>query len=115
MLSGKHMVASSRVLALLSQKGGSGKTTLATHLAVALGAEPAPRRVTLIDTDPQALRRRLGPRQGRRAPSVVEALAAEITAALRAVRAAGADLVIIDTMPSVAADIAASPARPTWC
>jgi chromosome partitioning protein len=42
------------VLALCSQKGGSGKTTLAGHLAVQaerVGARP----VALIDTDPLGL------------------------------------------------------------
>ncbi len=39
------------VIAFLSQKGGSGKTTLAVHVAVA--AQQAGERVTLIDTDPQ--------------------------------------------------------------
>lgn len=41
-----------RTMVLASQKGGSGKTTLAAHLAVALeraGQGPAVR----IDTDPQ--------------------------------------------------------------
>lgn len=40
------------VIAMASQKGGSGKTTLAGHLAVEAekaGAGP----VTLVDTDPQ--------------------------------------------------------------
>ena len=40
------------VLAVASQKGGSGKTTLAGHLAVQadrVGAGP----VALVDTDPQ--------------------------------------------------------------
>ena len=40
-----------RSIALLSQKGGSGKTTLAIHLAVA--AEAAGERVCLVGTDPQ--------------------------------------------------------------
>ncbi|CAM4004330.1 Chromosome-partitioning ATPase Soj [Bordetella tumulicola] len=40
------------VIALLNQKGGSGKTTLATHLAGELAFDGA--RVVLIDADPQA-------------------------------------------------------------
>lgn len=40
------------VYALLSQKGGCGKTTLAIHLADALGRRGA--RVLLVDADPQA-------------------------------------------------------------
>ena len=40
-----------RVIALLNQKGGAGKTTLATHLAGELAW--AGRRVTLLDADPQ--------------------------------------------------------------
>ncbi len=40
-----------RTLAVLSQKGGTGKTTLAVHLAVAAWAER--RRVLIADLDPQ--------------------------------------------------------------
>lgn len=39
------------VLAVLNQKGGAGKTTIATHLARALQLEGA--EVVLIDSDPQ--------------------------------------------------------------
>ena len=41
------------VIAVLNQKGGSGKTTIATHLARALQLEGA--EVLLVDSDPQGL------------------------------------------------------------
>lgn len=40
-----------KVIAVLNQKGGSGKTTIATHVARALQQEGA--KVLLIDSDPQ--------------------------------------------------------------
>ena len=40
-----------KVIALLNQKGGAGKTTLATHLAGEYALQG--RRVTLLDADPQ--------------------------------------------------------------
>ena len=41
-----------RTIAIVSRKGGAGKTTVVTHLAVA--AEAAGLRVALFDLDPQA-------------------------------------------------------------
>jgi chromosome partitioning protein len=40
-----------KVIAVLNQKGGSGKTTIATHLARALQLDGA--SVLLVDSDPQ--------------------------------------------------------------
>lgn len=40
------------IVALVNQKGGTGKTTLSLHLAGALAREG--KRVTLVDADPQA-------------------------------------------------------------
>lgn len=57
-----------KVIALLNQKGGAGKTTLSTHLAGAFASQG--QRVTLIDADPQGsaldwAQRRLQSGQGR--------------------------------------------------
>jgi chromosome partitioning protein len=94
----------SRTLALLSQKGGSGKTTLAAHLAVALGGG---RRVVLVDTDPQRSATAWWRARGRETPELVETPAGDIIATVRRIRAAGGGgLIVVDTMPSVAADIA---------
>jgi chromosome partitioning protein len=91
-----------RVLALLSQKGGSGKTTLATHLAVALGAG---RRVVLVDSDPQRSAAAWWRAREAEAPELIEAGAGEIIGAVRSLRASGARLVIVDSMPSVVSDV----------
>src|SRR5512132_316670 len=43
-----------RVMAVVNQKGGAGKSTTASNLAVALSAPPHNRRVLAIDLDKQS-------------------------------------------------------------
>jgi chromosome partitioning protein len=46
-------MASSRVIAVVNQKGGAGKSTTASNLSVALSAAPLQRRVLALDLDRQ--------------------------------------------------------------
>lgn len=86
-----------KVIAILSQKGGAGKTTIALHLAVA--AERDGRSAAVIDLDPQASATSWGDSREAETPVVVSAQAARLPQVLEAARAAGADFVVIDTAP----------------
>ena len=108
-------------IALLAQKGGTGKTTLAVH--VAADFEGAGGSAALIDLDPQASAALWGDRRGR-SPFVGAVPAARLEAALAAARRSGAGLVVIDTAPhsesaalaaARAADLALVPLRPGDC
>ena len=91
-----------RTLALLARKGGTGKTTLAVHLAV-LAAETG-RRVLLVDTDPQRSAAEWWRVRRTDEPRLVECPAARVPEVLEVARRDGLDLVVIDTRPSVEAD-----------
>ena len=93
-----------RTLALLARKGGTGKTTLAVHLAV-IAAE-AGRRVVLVDTDPQHSAGDWWRVRKADVPQLVECTARRVPAVLKAAQADGVDLAVIDTRPSVEADTA---------
>ena len=86
-----------KTIAIISQKGGAGKTTLALHLAVA--AEHAGRPAAIIDLDPQASATGWGDHRGKEKPAVVSSQAARLDQVLIAARKAGAALTIIDTSP----------------
>ena len=90
-----------KILAVISQKGGVGKTTLATALAVA--AEQDGKSVALFDLDPQASacfwadRRRATGKGG--TPVVRDVNFNRLPHVLEAMRNGGADLVILDCPP----------------
>jgi chromosome partitioning protein len=84
-------------VALLSQKGGAGKSTLALHL----GSEAASRglRTLLVDLDPQGNLAAWGHRRGARPPDVSAEHPANLERALAAAASEGYDLVVLDTAP----------------
>ena len=84
-------------IAIVSQKGGSGKTTLAVHLAAA--ASSAGKVACIIDTDPQATAAAWGDWRGGADPEVIviDTPPHADAAAREAVKAA--DLVLIPTRP----------------
>ena len=91
------------VVAIVSQKGGAGKTTLSVHLAVA-GARKG-MSVALIDLDPQATAAQWGDWRGGDNPAVVATPYTRLEATLQEAAQAGVDLCILDSPP--AADAAA--------
>ena len=109
-----------RVLAFVTQKGGTGKSSLAVSLAVA--AQEAGTRSYLLDLDQQGTAKSWFERREAEAPEVAAIEANRVPAALAALKKQGVQLVIIDT-PGVdspatvaamqAADLCAIPARPS--
>ena len=97
-----------KTLAIISQKGGVGKTTLATCLAVA--AEQDGRKTAIFDLDPQATASFWKDIRGAETPAVASIQAIRLPAMQKAARESNADLVIIDGA-AVARDVAFEAAR----
>lgn len=93
-------------IAIVSQKGGSGKTTLAISLAAA--AEAAAEVALVIDTDPQASACQWASWRNDAPPAVIDSAPPRLAAKIAQARAQGATFVVIDTPPH--ADAAASKA-----
>jgi chromosome partitioning protein len=85
------------IVTVITQKGGSGKTTLALSLAVA--AMQAGQNVVIIDVDSQATAAAWGDRRHGHPPHVIPTLAARLPQTLKTAAEAGVDLAIIDTPP----------------
>lgn len=107
-------------VAIISQKGGAGKTTLALHLAVA--SEQAGKSAAIIDLDPQASATRWKDRRKVDAPVVVSSHAIRLPEVLQTASEYGTSLAIIDTAPhsessafnaAKAADLVLIPCRPS--
>lgn len=96
-----------KTLAIVSRKGGAGKTTIAVHLAVA--AEAYGIATAIFDLDPQASAALWSDHRGEPIPAVVPAQAPRLPALLAQARQNEADLVLLDTAPhadGIAADAA---------
>jgi chromosome partitioning protein len=84
-----------KTIALICQKGGTGKTTLAISLAteaIAAGLTAA-----IIDLDPQVSACEWSDIRKQDAPTVIDAQPARIEAVVQRARDMGVDLLIIDT------------------
>ena len=84
-----------KIIALIAQKGGTGKTTLALALAVA--AEQAGLDTLIIDLDPQATACNWSDRRAAESPLVIDAQPARMAQALEKARSGGIGLAVIDT------------------
>lgn len=94
-----------KVIVIASQKGGSSKSSLVAHLAVAAEREGAG-PVALIDTDPQGTLTSWWRERQAETPALAELPALSgLGLSLETLRAEGYALVIIDTPPTITASI----------
>lgn len=109
-----------QIIAFLSQKGGSGKTTLSLNLAIA--ATKARKQVVVIDLDPQQSAARWTRLRRDPAPVIVSGHAPNLAHLIQQAREGGAGLVILDTAPksesaaltaAKAADLLLIPCQPS--
>jgi chromosome partitioning protein len=86
-----------RVWSLVSQKGGAGKSTLATQLAVA--AWQGGEKVAIIDVDRQYSAWHWGELRKKKPPEIVRSLPERLNKVIEAAEGMGHTLVIVDTAP----------------
>lgn len=109
-----------KTIAVISQKGGAGKTTLALHLAAI--AQDAGRVALIVDTDPQATASQWAAWRQDLPPEVIDSPPPRLAAKVAAAQAQGAEFVVIDTPPHAdsaaraaveVADLVLIPCRPS--
>ncbi len=107
-------------IAIISQKGGAGKTTLALHLAAA--AEDAGHTALVIDLDPQATASQWAAWRQDAPPVVIDSAPPRLAAKIGQATGQGANFIVIDTPPHAdsaasaaveAADLVLIPCRPS--
>ena len=86
-----------KIVSVINQKGGAGKTTVALHLAVA--SSRAGLNTAVIDLDPQASSAHWGDRRQAQGPVVRSAHASRLPQELQQIQAAGGEWVVVDTAP----------------
>jgi chromosome partitioning protein len=92
-----------KTIGVLARKGGAGKSTLTLHWAVEAERQ-GKNRVAVIDIDPQQTSVKWSKRRvelGKNTPAMLVATAHDLREALKACRANGMTLVLIDTPPHV--------------
>ncbi|MFV0624669.1 ParA family partition ATPase [Sphingomonas sp. ac-8] len=107
-------------IAIISQKGGAGKTTLSLHLAAA--AQDAGRVSLIIDTDPQATASQWAAWRQDAPPEVIDSPPPRLAAKVAQAQGQGAQVIVIDTPPHAdsaaraaveVADLVLIPCRPS--
>ncbi|HSU55342.1 MAG TPA: AAA family ATPase [Candidatus Dormibacteraeota bacterium] len=97
------------IIAVIAEKGGVGKTTVALNLAVA--AVRSGRTVAVLDIDPQATASKWTDRREDEHPWVVPTHAARIGATINQAKGQGVDFIVIDTPPHSGMDAAEAARR----
>ena len=101
-------MSSMKVIAIATQKGGAGKSTIAVHLAVQALRSKANAQVVLLDLDPQGSVAGWAARRKVEDPVVLSAMPGNLETYLRQAREDGVDYVILDTPPHAGATIDAA-------
>ena len=91
------------IIALVAEKGGVGKTTIAIELAVSAVSDG--HKVAMLDVDPQATASQWNDRRDAEFPWVISTHAVRIPAALERARQENIEIVIIDTPPHSGSDV----------
>jgi chromosome partitioning protein len=86
-----------KIIAIISQKGGAGKTTLTLHLAVAY--TKAGYNTAIIDLDPQASATKWSDRRTEEIPVVLSAHASRLHHEINRIKESGGEIPFLDTAP----------------